>query len=1269
MTRSLLIATRSLLVVLIAASAFALTADRVAAQVKDDQAAAMLLNSARKAFNEKNYPFAAARFREFISRFGGRKEAASARYGLALALLDSPERNFDEARNLLQALANDGNFADRHLARYYLAVAVRSQGLKELSEGEARPNEMAQRRANAQRRFEEALPFFSAALTAFTDQAKNVKVEGKTVPLVVEWSARARCDLAEMQVRLSRAKDARGTAEPFVKDAVLSLSRYRDLGRYLHGYACLLLKDYPAAEKSLTLLAPFRPSSFASHARYLLARTHHLQDERTEALALYEAAVSEYQKSKDAAVNRLKQPNALKDNPTERFRLEALVRNPPPEHVGRSQFYLGVLKYEAGRFAEARAHYQEMLKQHPQTPLRTEAELRIGFCQVQQKEYAQAQKTLQPLIDRDQRLSDQVLFWLAKAQAGAAPDVTVNASGHQQAINNAMNTLRQANDRAQRIENQDPEAKVRRAEIMFELADLMQAVKQHREAANLYGQLQNDKALHDRREELAQRRAAALHLAGDHNASDQACEQFFKQFPQSTLTPAVMFTFGENSFFRIAQAEKNTNAAERTKQIAKYAKDAIERFEKLIAKYPEEPRVHVARYSVGLTYYRQGDLAKAQKALAEIPDTERAGALRLVPYLLADCTLREVPTTIPDDALGAGKMEEQLKSAATLLAAFVGAQPKAAETPDALLKLGLTQQRLAALLAQPPEKAKALAEARAVYERITREYGSHPSAAQAVLERAKCIAQSGDINQATNELRRFLTPPLKDAPAAPMALIQLATYLRTQNRAAEASELLSKARGQYEGKLASDPERSHWVTLLQYHHGVCLRAAGKLPEARAALDGVVKNAKSRPEAAEAALRFGQCLKDEGQKKLDQAQKLRSSGKKEERAQAQGHDEQGARQLREAASYLEGQAAQLNGKEGRQDVRARMIYEAAWASRAVGELEMAAARAKMAQALAKKLGPAAAKFAPPPIPRAKVPVQPAEKKSFDLYGTLVGEFGELPIATEARFELAELHARRGGHEPALKLLNEVLDKEPSPELTEKVRLRMGAVHAARGDLKAALAQFDAVAANPKSSLLGWAHYRAGEALLQAERTADAIKRLQPFRDGPLQNVAGVSDRALLRLGQAYAAQENWDASRQALERLAGSFPNSPWIDEGRYGIGWAQQQQKNFDGAVNTYAQVTAHTATEVAARAQLQMGLCRLEQKRYAEAATALMVVPYTYDYPELTAAALLEASRAYAALRQPDQAQRALNRLLRDYPDTPWAEAARERLGNLRAN
>jgi tetratricopeptide (TPR) repeat protein len=306
--------------------------------------------------------------------------------------------------------------------------------------------------------------------------------------------------------------------------------------------------------------------------------------------------------------------------------------------------------------------------------------------------------------------------------------------------------------------------------------------------------------------------------------------------------------------------------------------------------------------------------------------------------------------------------------------------------------------------------------------------------------------------------------------------------------------------------------------------------------------------------------------------------------------------------------------------------------------------------------------------PPHVPLKDIPLQTSEKKARGHYRTLIDGFPDLPLATEARFELAELLSERREFDDALKLLSDALDKEPPPELTDKIRIRMGVVHFAKGDRKAALAQFNAVALNPKSPLAGQGHYRAGECLMHDKEWAEAVKRFIIFRDQPqYQNIPGVSDRALLRLGQAYAQLQQWDASRQAHERLAGVFGNGPWVDEARYGIGWAWQQQKQYDQAVNAYSQVTSRTGTETAAKAQLQIGLCRLEQKRYQEAANALLVVPFSYDYPDLSAAALLEASRAFTALKDNTQAIRLLERLIRDYPRSALVDAARERLAEIR--
>ena len=48
-----------------------------------------------------------------------------------------------------------------------------------------------------------------------------------------------------MELRLGKTKEARATAEPFVKDAELAKSQFRPLGLYYHGFACFLLERYP----------------------------------------------------------------------------------------------------------------------------------------------------------------------------------------------------------------------------------------------------------------------------------------------------------------------------------------------------------------------------------------------------------------------------------------------------------------------------------------------------------------------------------------------------------------------------------------------------------------------------------------------------------------------------------------------------------------------------------------------------------------------------------------------------------------------------------------------------------------------------------------------------------------------------------------------------------------------------------------------------------------------------------------------------------------
>src|SRR5205814_2810898 len=114
-------------------------------------------------------------------------------------------------------------------------------------------------------------------------------------------------------------------------------------------------------------------------------------------------------RSTTTALETLHHPDTFNNAPGDKPRLEVRVKDPPPDHVARSTFYLGVLMYEDGRFADALTHFSTFVQQYPASPLAADAQLRQGFSQVQLKQFDAAIKTLQPLVDKEPRLSDQAL--------------------------------------------------------------------------------------------------------------------------------------------------------------------------------------------------------------------------------------------------------------------------------------------------------------------------------------------------------------------------------------------------------------------------------------------------------------------------------------------------------------------------------------------------------------------------------------------------------------------------------------------------------------------------------------------------------------------------------------------------------------------------------------------------------------------------------------------------------------------------------------------
>src|SRR5262249_13786253 len=144
-----------------------------------------------------------------------------------------------------------------------------------------------------------------------------------------------------------------------------------------------------------------------------------------------------------------------------------LAKGPPPDHVARAMFFLGVLQYEDGRFGDAQAHFKNFADKNATSPLAAEARLRQGFCQVQLQQIKPALDTLGPLAEKNALLADQALLWIGKAHLGQADPKKPES------YKSAIDYFRKSAEKAQQRATATPPdagAKQRKGEALMELA-------------------------------------------------------------------------------------------------------------------------------------------------------------------------------------------------------------------------------------------------------------------------------------------------------------------------------------------------------------------------------------------------------------------------------------------------------------------------------------------------------------------------------------------------------------------------------------------------------------------------------------------------------------------------------------------------------------------------------------------------------------------------------------------------------------------------------
>jgi cellulose synthase operon protein C len=1226
-----------------------------AKQLDKDKAARMVLDSARRAYSSGQFDTAAQRFAEFLSKYSTHTEAPSASYGLGLSQLKRrTHASITAAVTAFRKASGPMDYANRPLAIYYLGVSLRDLASSTLTQKLTSGSDY--RASNAKQYREEAARHFAGAADAFI--ARSKKAAPTSAPAVhpdIIWATRAKSDQCDMLLRVGQYKQAIALAKTLLND-----KQFAPRAIYNMGYAHFAMKDYQSAGKTLSKLAPFK-QTFGPHGRYLLARSHHLSGQMPEAAVLYKAIVDDYAARKAAATTASR--SSYRSLPVDqRAAAAAMVAGPPPPYIVRTIFYSALGLAESGRFANALGGFTTFATQYPKHALAPEAQLRQGYCQLQLRSYAEAIKTLDPLR-KHPKLADRARWWIARARVGSAnPEVPAQ---YAQILAAATGELTAAAASAHNSGRSNPKAYVQERDILIELGDVQILAGKYKEAAATYYKITSTS---DRYEEALQRLATAYHLGGDYARSDSTCNSFMQKFPKSTLLPAIWFRSAENACMAAINT-KRSGYGGGTAEIELRFKDAVNRYQRLLDKFPDFSQAHLARYGLATAQYRLGWYTEALETVAAIPSADRTGKLAAIPYLIADCHIRTFPTTT-DNALTAGKLMTQATEAAKLLEGFASSNAKSPKAPDALLKLGFCYQRLGAVVADATARKTAYTQGKNAYARLIKGYSKDPLAPTAMIEQAKCMVLLGDSKTALNELDRFQRDPFRANPVAPLAITQFSSLLRASKRAVDAVRIVKECRERHEKDMARDPVRIAWIPALQYEHALATMDTGKLAEARAMFESLTKKYPGSPEAVNSLWRAGQCQRKELVAAIAAAEKTPSA---DGEAAVNKAVRSGFSGLATVATQLTAQAATIAKTDKGSEAQLRLLYESAWCYRILSEKEIESARQKLQKDAmyqersfrsSKGGGKSPTTLTPPRVSLEDLPVQESEAKAIKLYQELIALATQAPLAARSRFELAEMFAHRRKHDPAAELMETILENNPPQDLAQLTRLRLAACLLDRGDPKRAMALVKLVAAKAKGEQIGHVKYLTGEAYILQKEWSKAIEELKVFRDtANFRAMTGIADRALLRLALAYERTGNWGECQRAFASIPSYIPKSPWIHEARFGDAWARENSKDYSNAMSYYAALTTKTATEVGAKAQLRLGYCQMIQKKYPEAASAFMVIPQTYNYPDISVEAWYQSGVAYAAMKKPADAEKSWKQLVKDYPKSKWAEQAKKQL------
>jgi TolA-binding protein len=293
-----------------------------------------------------------------------------------------------------------------------------------------------------------------------------------------------------------------------------------------------------------------------------------------------------------------------------------------------------------------------------------------------------------------------------------------------------------------------------------------------------------------------------------------------------------------------------------------------------------------------------------------------------------------------------------------------------------------------------------------------------------------------------------------------------------------------------------------------------------------------------------------------------------------------------------------------------------------------------------------------------------------------FRTLAEKYPDSPLAAEAWF-----HIGRWNEETADRLTAEDqklaglakaaegyaagLAKAKDPELHEKLQYKLAEMKCrgkqfeqAAGILQAQLRE------HPSGGLAGPARFLAAECLFRQNKFEEALPLFAKVADDKVEKYHA---QALYRAGACAAEQKKWPDSQKFYESLLRDFPRFEQLQEARYGLAVAMQNQGRLAEARTIYEQLAKSAEAQTVVKARFMLGEIAFAEHKFEDAIEQYLAVTTGYPFKHWQGLAQFEIGRCFLSLGKRQQAIDAFRAVLEKYPDHAKAQDAEKMLAELK--